>query len=79
MGHSHVRSGQLPLKNLLVLFSWIKMSFLGDFLNVNIMFIFTDVRVQEVDNIHMLLNQWKVYAINILLSFIANRLMLVPQ
>lgn len=55
------------------------MSFLGDFLNVNIMFIFTDVRVQEVDNIHMLLNQWKVYAINILLSFIANRLMLVPQ
>lgn len=54
------------------------MTFLGGFLNARILFvIFIDVKVQEMDDIHVLLNQWKVYTINMLL-FIASRLILIP-
>lgn len=49
------------------------------FFNVNILFIVTDLRVQEVDDSHMLLTRGKVYTMNILLSLIANKLILVSQ
>lgn len=55
------------------------MAFLWVFFNVNILCIVTDLRVQELDDSHMLLTRGKVYTINILLSFIANKLILVPQ